>query len=500
MIRQKLKKKMLVALFYATLFTSSLAGNTKVWAAKGINVESHTKEEIIARISDIEFGVCDYGKTPSVAKPYAPGTLSVQTEAEAIKTLNAVRYIAGIENDVTINDEYSRQCQAGMLINYVNNSLSHFPDEPKGMTSELYELGYKGTSSSNIAWASWSKRDLPSTIINGWMNDGDTYNFDRLGHRRWILNPYMKKTGFGSVWGDNGTYSAVYAFDNSRSRTPYYGIAWPAQNMPLSFFGEDYPWSVSIGRRMDEDIRVTLTRKKDGKTWNFQKGSKDFNIDNAGYGQVGCIIFRPDKVGGYKDGDEYNVKITGSDLDIEYGVTFFSGRPIEAISLSRKTINLKEGQKDVLYAEALPEDTDDSIIWKSADPLIARVNSDGVVTGVAAGKTVIICQSKTGKVKAECVVKVSANIKKTSISSIKGKKKSLYVKWKSVGKANGYQVRYSTNSGMKNAKIKATAKTSVTIKNLKAKKKYYVQIRAYRKLNNGKSYGGWSSKKSIKTK
>lgn len=138
------------------------------------------------------------------------------------------------------------------------------------MSDAMYDLAVIGASSSDIAWASWADRSLNSTLVSGWMNDGDSSNIDRVGHRRWILNPAMGKTGFGSVSGQNGTYSAVYAFDDSNSNGQEYGVMWPAQNMPVEYFGTSYPWSISMGYAVNEsDIQVTLTRESDGKNWIF---------------------------------------------------------------------------------------------------------------------------------------------------------------------------------------------------------------------------------------
>lgn len=81
-------------------------------------------------------------------------------------------------------------------------------------------------------------------------------------------------------------------------------------------------------------------------------------------------------------------------------------------------------------------------------------------------------------------------------------KKKIKVSWKKVAKADGYQVRYSLKKSMKKAKKVAVkkSKTSVVIKKLKAKKKYYVQVRAYRKVDGEKVYSKWSSKKAVKVK
>ena len=99
--------------------------------------------------------------------------------------------------------------------------------------------------------------------------------------------------------------------------------------------------------------------------------------------------------------------------------------------------------------------------------------------------------------------------KGTSIAKVKAAKKSFTVKWKkqaanmSKSKITGYQVRYSTKSSMSGSKIvtvKGYASTSKKIKKLKAKKKYYVQVRTFKKVGAKYFYSGWSAKKKVKTK
>lgn len=85
----------------------------------------------------------------------------------------------------------------------------------------------------------------------------------------------------------------------------------------------------------------------------------------------------------------------------------------------------------------------------------------------------------------------------SKVKNIKGRK--IEIKYKKVSKAKGYQVRYSLKSNMGSSKTKTTAKTKYTLTSLKKKKKYYIQVRAYRyKTSKKKVYGKWSSKKSVK--
>ena len=85
----------------------------------------------------------------------------------------------------------------------------------------------------------------------------------------------------------------------------------------------------------------------------------------------------------------------------------------------------------------------------------------------------------------------------------KGKKK-IRLKWKKVSKANGYVIQYAANKkftkGRKQVIIKSRKTVSKTIKKLKAKKKYYVRIRAYRVYEGKKYYSSWSKVRIVKTK
>lgn len=80
------------------------------------------------------------------------------------------------------------------------------------------------------------------------------------------------------------------------------------------------------------------------------------------------------------------------------------------------------------------------------------------------------------------------------------KKKSAILSWKKVKHAKGYQLQYSTNKMFKKAKKKFVKKTTITIKKLKKKKRYFFRVRAYRKNAGKKIYGKWSKCKKIKIK
>lgn len=93
---------------------------------------------------------------------------------------------------------------------------------------------------------------------------------------------------------------------------------------------------------------------------------------------------------------------------------------------------------------------------------------------------------------------------KVVIKSVKSKKKSLVAYWVSVDDASGYQIQIATDKKFKKNKknflIENQKASKKTVKKLKAKKKYYVRVRAYNYSDGEKLYGSWSKIKTVKTK
>ena len=97
----------------------------------------------------------------------------------------------------------------------------------------------------------------------------------------------------------------------------------------------------------------------------------------------------------------------------------------------------------------------------------------------------------------------STYVAKSTIKKMKAAKKAFTVKYDKHKMADGYQIQYSLKKSMKAAKkvtAKKASKVSVKVKKLKAKKKYFVRVRSYVKVDGKTLYGTWSTIKKVKTK
>lgn len=476
------------------------------------NVATRTQAEIIAWVKAHPFDIekdRGYAVKPKLKAPYAPGKPSKTNLQEGLNALNAMRYIAGLDANVTLDETYNELAQAAALVNHINGKTSHSPSQPKGMSKALYDKGYQGASSSNL----YPGRSNIASAHVGYMDDSDPTNIDCVGHRRWILNPTMGKTGVGYVEG----FSATCAHDESNTDATQSNVVWPAQNMPLEYFEgtilNESPgfsslpaWSVSTGEVLDaSEVKVTLTRKSDGKKWKFSKAKADgdFYVNNTNYGLSGCVIFRPKNLAEIKPGDNFRVQVMGIPQELDYTVNFFEIWP----SIERATITVSPA---VYTGKTLkPKVTVKSNGKTLRQGTDYKVDGSGRYVGL---NDITICGIGNYSGKKDAIFQVRPN--KLSLSKVIAAKKSFTAKWKNKPadqqwEVSGYQVRFSTKSSMKNAKVKTIKdcdKTSLKVTGLKKGKKYYVQVRAYysdydyEKDKPVKLYSDWSKTKSVKVK
>lgn len=259
------------------------------------------------------------------------------------------------------------------------------------------------------------------------------------------------------------------------------------------------------------------------------------------------------------DKEKYNASTFSEDIR---AITVDFIVDVTKIELSKTAVTLKEGETMTLEAVISPaKATDKTITWSTTDRDVVSVRK-GVIRGMSAGSAVITATSSNGK-SAKCTVEVTpkptANddeeattiqkneetttdkgnvttdkgqeattkvqgqrittgnadktkpkkIKKLKLKSVRVRK--VKITWKASKKSEkvtGYQIIYSTNKKFKkNKKIKnisskkfKKAKNSFTIKKLKMFKRYYVKVRAYKKVNGVKIYGKYSAKKKIVVK
>jgi len=266
----------------------------------------------------------DADKTPSAE--------SLDAEREvAVKRLNAYRLICGLPHDVTLDADQNTKCQAAAKLLVKVGHLDHTPTNP-GLPDDEFRLGYIGTSHSNLAGASRARMTM-SEAVDGFMDDSDPSNVERVGHRTWCLNPTMLTTGFGR----SGGFAAMWSMDERRvDKFDWQVIAYPpAGYMPSDYLEDGVAWTASINPRHftlpPESFDVTVRPLDDNLIPGEPLEIENRHLNDKGYGLPNALIFRPrglDKTSGRR----YWVEIGGvtqykQPVPVHYMVEFVDLEP-----------------------------------------------------------------------------------------------------------------------------------------------------------------------------
>ena len=506
--------------------TSSAASST---SSQTLTLTFPTQEEIVAYAQEHPPGdtyfdkngnnpkgyKISYAETPVTSGTYKAGELELSEQVSALNTVRLIRYIAGLSDNVYLFDPYTQRAQAAALLNYVNGKASHKPESVEGMNQTLTADAILGAADSNIDHTSWQNNSLKSSIIYAWMFDSDLANISTLGHRRWILNPSLSMTGFGSVTGSKGTFNTMYIRNESKVQETVQGICWPAGNTPVSYFDNSCAWSISVGEEVDVDsVVVTLVRLSDRRLWSFSSSSAKgtFYVNNQNYGQKGCIIFKPKNIAAYKAGDKFSVYVAYNGKSIGYEVNFFdlegyyspSKPSISSVTIGacdKPAIEWKTVKKANAYdlyrkayggswklvADNLDEPYFDDATAVAGIKYCYRLVAKRYVNGTA-------YESEPSGYKSVTMPLNKPSIKASAVSGYN------YLSWKKVSKATGYKV-YRRIYGTSMWRLVKTTKNLAYVDYSTSKgTTYQYKVRAYRTTYGNTVYSSYSSSKSVKAR
>jgi hypothetical protein len=257
--------------------------------------------------------------------------LQVLDRQAALRRLQAYRAVAGVPFEgMELDPDMAAKADAAARLCEKIGRLDHTPKNP-GLPEDEYKVGYEGTSHSNLANGG---RDLAATV-DMYMDDSDPSNIDRVGHRRWCLNPAMLKTGFGR----SGKFSAMWSMDQSRADVPQFqDLAWPPPGfVPEGFLKPGHAWHVTLPakayRKPEKGaVKVAVYRKTDrspDKPGEPLKVSY-LTVETGGFGAGPAVIFRADGVvptagSRYVVTIEGLTKVDGADGPLTYMVIFVPG-------------------------------------------------------------------------------------------------------------------------------------------------------------------------------
>jgi uncharacterized protein YkwD len=267
-----------------------------------------------------------YSVQPDVAGCRA-GSLTASAKADVLARLNAIRALHRLPA-VTYSEADDAQTAESSLMMVANNQLSHTP----GANWLCYTAaGAAGAGSGNLFSSTSSAGFTDDQYLGGWLTEGGSA---KLGHRRWMLDPFLGRTSYGRVStrladGRISDAATLKVFDFTGGTVTPSGlpgfVAYPFGDYPARYADAGAFLSFSVvggagGRTASSGVRFTNARIA-VTTGNTGMTVSDVTHDNDGYGLPNNLQWR---VAGLQPGVTYTVQITGvtGAPQAEYSYTF----------------------------------------------------------------------------------------------------------------------------------------------------------------------------------
>lgn len=409
----------------------------------------------------------------------AMGTVAVTSaSAEETATVNGV--VANVGDTVTIDYFVKSDCiwedfQGHVTYDYDGLQLESFemPDLTTGIMTNTLNKGlvyytgvdinsnYKFYNEVNFYRIKFTVRQTGNYVVNNVWVVADGNNVDMIVDDGVILNPSRLITRevvtATPKQTETTTTTTVPKTSNNTepsSTTPTVTSSTPSPSTPVAVSGvalNKKVATVNVGKKVT--VKATVTpANADNKTLAWTSSNTKIATVSNGV------------VKGVKAGRVIITAKTTDGSNISATCTVTVKQPVTRISLSKKA-TMYTGKKLTLKAKVNPANASNkALTWKSSNTKIAKVASNGVVTGVKAGTVKITATAKDGSRKsATCTVTVRQSVSKITLSKtnvVLPKKGSSYNVRVTVAPKNAY----NKNVAVKSAKTKVAKVSASTVK------------------------------------
>ena len=419
----------------------------------------------------------------------AMGTVAVTSaSAEETATVNGV--VANVGDTVTIDYFVKSDCiwedfQGHVTYDYDGLQLESFemPDVKTGIMTNTLNKGlvyytgvdinsnYKFYNEVNFYRIKFTVRQTGNYVVNNVWVVADGNNVDMIVDDGVILNPARlitrevvtatpKPTETTTTTTVPKTSNNTEPSSTTPSTTPTVTSSTPSPSTPVAVRGvalNKKVATVNVGKKVT--VKATVTpANADNKTLAWTSSNTKIATVSNGV------------VKGVKAGRVIITAKTTDGSNISATCTVTVKQPVTRISLSKKA-TMYTGKKLTLKAKVNPANASNkALTWKSSNTKIAKVASNGVVTGVKAGTVKITATAKDGSRKsATCTVTVRQSVSKITLSKtnvVLPKKGSSYNVRVTVAPKNAY----NKNVAVKSAKTKVAKVSASTVKSGKTVK------------------------------
>ena len=241
----------------------------------------------------------------------------LEDRENALRKLRAYRFACGIPwEGVVAGEAQTRSAQYAALVCARLGEITHTPTNP-GLPAEVFRAGAAGASECNLA----GPGETAGEAMDGWMDDSDPTNVEKLGHRRWSLDLGLRTTGFGvSLTADGKPVSTMHVMSaGSGPDQDHPFVIFPPRGwLPVRMFSGRHAWSVGVAPGMVSRVAAAHSRVRVRRlSADFVPAEQDLELelskwDSEEIGGRPALIFRPKGVE-VADGAAYLVEIESVD-------------------------------------------------------------------------------------------------------------------------------------------------------------------------------------------
>ncbi|GAG72249.1 unnamed protein product [marine sediment metagenome] len=260
-----------------------------------------------------------YEILPDIQNCYE-GILKDSEKQKVLEEFNFIRNLHGL-NLVSYNYEDDIYTTKAALIIVANEEMNHHPDQSYQCWTEEGEFG-SSHSNLHMSWGWEDKIPKSEDFVIGWIVDEEV---ESLGHRRWMLFPFLSNISYGrvDVLGFTGAVIKVINDEINPSNVDF--VAYPYEKYPRNLFTKNWYLSFSVvadrynlwnNEKVDFSNTVIEIYNENGEALQINS----IHYDNEGYGIPNNLQW---KVNGIKYDVKYtvnikNVKVAGANKNYEY--------------------------------------------------------------------------------------------------------------------------------------------------------------------------------------
>jgi hypothetical protein len=273
----------------------------------------------------------EYESEPNIEN-CSRGVLKSEIIQDVVDRVNFIRSLHKL-SPVVFNHNGSQMSAEGCL-NIVASGQGGHIDDP---SSECYTTGGGEARMKSNLFQAWGPNPInysSVSSIDGWMIDNNTSNPEKVGHRRAIINPFLKQFSFGKADGytkDGSMYMVAMNFLYQDYVTGGITddidfIAYPFENYPPELVDKNFYLSFSAiynksGAFANGDVNYSNAKVSvSDENGNIMQVSS-IQSDLEGWGSLpNNLVF---KVNGLKEEVKYDVEITdvvinGQSMEYDY--------------------------------------------------------------------------------------------------------------------------------------------------------------------------------------